>query len=62
METQFGIVAMLDVLGVSNYKIDESNQFVLQRDALLSELMNLDTDLSSGFDQDLLVVYRSIQK
>ncbi|MFA4849709.1 MAG: hypothetical protein WC626_08280 [Methanoregula sp.] len=50
METQFGIVAMLDALGVSNYKIDESNQFVLQRDALLTELMNLNTDLSTGFD------------
>jgi len=40
MEPQFGIVAILDALGVSSYSITEAQDFLSQKDLLLDEIIN----------------------
>jgi hypothetical protein len=49
MVEQYGIVAILDALGVSNYKIDEASNFISEKNKLLSELAAEDSQLSSIF-------------
>lgn len=50
MEKQFGFIAMLDALGVSNYKIDEASQFIRQKNALISELEKEADDITALFN------------
>jgi len=40
MEPQFGIVAILDALGVSSYSITEAQDFISQKNLLLDEILN----------------------
>jgi hypothetical protein len=49
MVEQFGFVAVLDALGVSNYKIDEARKFIENKNALISELKEKAENIRKSF-------------
>jgi hypothetical protein len=49
MDKHFGFVAILDALGVSNYKIEEALRFNKEKNHLLKELEKEDATISSMF-------------
>lgn len=49
MVDQYGFVAILDALGVSNYKIEEASKFISEKNKLLNELAAEDNQLLSIF-------------
>jgi hypothetical protein len=55
MDPQFGIVAVLDALGVSSYSIDEARKFISQKDQLLEELKKLEPEFTAIAKQFLLI-------
>src|SRR5208337_2933587 len=56
MEPEFGIVAMLDALGVSNYSIEDAKRFISQKDALLKELMEVEAPKIASLFEKITIV------
>jgi hypothetical protein len=51
MEKQFGFVAILDALGVSDYKIDECFNFISKKNELIKNLEKVDSEISTIFEK-----------
>lgn len=61
MDKQFGFVAILDALGVSDYRIEECSSFISQKNKLLEELEKANSEISSIFTNEVSpTVSRSI--
>ncbi|MBF0584748.1 MAG: hypothetical protein HQL80_11025 [Magnetococcales bacterium] len=55
VETQFGFVAILDVLGARGYNVDHAKEFILNRDAMLDKLK--EKPILDAIDESLPMPY-----
>jgi hypothetical protein len=52
MVEQFGFIAILDALGVSNYKLNEAQTFIDRKNALISELKEKAEVIGKSFNEN----------
>ncbi|MEN6610815.1 MAG: hypothetical protein ABFC24_08225 [Methanoregulaceae archaeon] len=54
MTQYFGFVAILDALGISNYKLEEASKFLINKNALLQELESHNLEITDYINKNIL--------